>query len=144
MPESSRKPMPDGNAPPESAAPHERPDSPKNVFVDVFMSLMKQWFGPVPDLNSINRFLCAVAGSVTFFIGFTLIALVEHLRLIIDSKFISLFLPLIVSFIILSALFARLVSWIDMGFGPIRLYMSGFLLPYIVWLLAVRLPRLEL
>lgn len=33
--------------------------------------------------------------------------------------------------------FAGLVAWKDLSYGPIRLYLGGFLLPYIVWSLIV-------
>ena len=46
-------------------------------------------------------------------------------------------------FTMISMWFAWLVSWQDMQYGPIRLYPSGFLLPYFVWFLAVKLPVFE-
>lgn len=90
MPKRPQEPIPDGDALPESpdssdgvggtevpreggrTAPHERRDSLGNAFADIIRSLTKQWFGAsAPDLNFTKRFLCAGAGSVTFFlVGF--------------------------------------------------------------------------
>ena len=126
-------------------APHERRDSLGNAFADIIRSLTKQWFGaPAPDLNFTKRFLCAGAGSVTFFlVGFYNSLLPETLQLIIDPLYILSNIVAYFLFTMISMWFAWLVSWQDMQYGPIRLYLSGFLLPYFVWFLAVKLPVFE-
>ena len=44
-----------------------------------------------------------------------------------------------VYFVAFSAWFAWLVCWKDLKYGPVRLYLSGFFLPYFVWLLIDKL-----
>ena len=163
MPKRPQEPIPDGDVRPESpdssdgiggtevpreggrTVPHERRDSLGNAFADIIRSLTKQWFGaPAPDLNFTKRFLCAGAGSVTFFlVGFYNSLLPETLQLIIDPLYILSNIVAYFLFTMISMWFAWLVSWQDMQYGPIRLYLSGFLLPYFVWFLAVKLPVFE-
>lgn len=163
MPERHREPTPDGDARPETpdssdgiggtetrkgcccAASHERQDSLGSAFAGVVRRLADQWFGPAAHGWSFpKRFLCAGVGSATFFLALFLGRITpDYSRLLTDPLYLLSNLPVYFVVITFSAWFAWLVSWKDMQYGPIRLYLYGFLLPYFIarlvdgWLLVV-------
>ena len=121
----------------------QEPSPTRDAFADVIRRLANLWFGPAAyDWSFTKRFLCAGAGSATFFLAWLFIQVPrETLKLLIDPFYLPTVLS--ASFILVvvpCAWFAWLVSWRDMQYGPIRLYLSGFLLPYFVWWLVDKLP----
>ena len=120
----------------------QEPSPIRNAFADIIRRLANQWFGPAAhDWSFTKRFLCAGAGSATFFLALIFIQILrENLKLLIDPFYLPTILSAYLILFVLSAWFAWLVSWRDVQYGPIRLYLSGFLLPYFVWWLVDKLP----
>lgn len=119
-------------------------------LVDILHRFFDHWFGPKAYGWSLSdRVACGSAGSVTFFLAWGLhifastgIGSVPDLR---AAFYLLWFLVLLLG----TPWFAFLVAWKDLNYGPVRLYLSGFLLPYFVWSLIVlmlgrKLPELAL
>ena len=100
-----------------------------------------QWFGSTAEgWSRSKRFAYAFVGSLTFFLAWLIaIATPDVKKLILDPLYQTTILSTHLYFVVLCAWFAWLVCWKDLKYGPVRLYLSGFLLPYIVWLLIERL-----
>lgn len=120
----------------------QEPSPIRDAFADVIRRLANQWFGPaVHGWSPLERFLCALAGSFTFFLAWSFFSIPRNIqRLLIDPLYLSTAVPFLTILFIYCVLFAWLVSARDMQYGPIRLYLSGFLLPYFVWWLIDKLP----
>lgn len=111
----------------------------------VFNRVLDHWFGPTAcEWHWSRRFAFTLAGSITFFLawsvhiyGVTGVASVPDLR-------IAATLFLVVSTAVGATWFAGLTAWKDLSYGPVRLYLSGFLLPYLVWSLIVIMFNREL
>ena len=108
---------------------------------DLIQRLTNQWFGPTAEgWSRTKRFAYAFVGSLTFFLGWLIaIATPDVKKLILDPLYQATILSTHLYFVVLCAWFAWLVCWKDLKYGPVRLYLSGFFLPYIVWLLIDRL-----
>ena len=82
-----------------------------------------------------------LAGSFTFFLFWTayVVGSTEGLDSIEFNLVVAIFLGLS---IVGSPWFAGITAWKDSRYGPVRLFLSGFLLPYFVWtLVAVMYAR---
>lgn len=159
MPERPREPVPDDNARPESpdssgslggpeaprgcgcTVPHGRPNPLWKALARVIRRIDKHWFGVAAHgWSPAQRCLCASAGSSTFFLALFFSQLPsETIKYLTDVSYIYTNVLIYIFLIMFSVWFAWLVSWKDMKYGPTRLYLSGFLLPYFVWFLVARL-----
>ena len=121
------------------AAP-SMPSPAQLVYADFLRRLTDQWFGPVaPDWGKAKQLLVALIGSGTFFVMLALFVLIKDpiwfKAILVESE---LFAPAYFSVLIIIALpgfFAWITSWGRQKPGPVRLYLSGFLLPYLIWTL---------
>ena len=92
------------------------------------------WKGP-------RRFLFTLAGSITFFLFWTAYVIGS------TKGFYSLEFNLVTAtFLGLSFVgplwFAGITAWKVQSYGPVRLFLSGFLLPYLLWtLVAIMFAR---
>ncbi len=104
-------------------------------FADVLLRIIDHWFGPKADKwHWFRRFVFAFSGSATFFLTwFVYIDIVGGFSSTPD-KYPERILIVIIS-VLFALWFAGITAWKDLSYGPIRLYLSGFLLPYLVWTL---------
>ena len=120
-----------------------------SAIANIVDRVAHQWFSSATyKWNTVKRVLIALAGSVTFFGTFSAyIALdpdskYEWLRMLSSGEdIIPGLLPLIL--VIVAVWFAWLNSYKNMGHGAIRLYLGGFLLPYLVWALISAMPGMD-
>ena len=102
---------------------------------------MDHWTGPAArDWGFWRRFCFASGGSLTFLLFWaglmTIKADIEFVSKIRDDQLAVITLSVIVLVILIfTPVFGYFVSWKDRQHGPSWLYLSGFLLPYIVWFL---------
>ena len=120
--------------------PHE-PGSIRLVFSEMMRRIMDHWTGPVAiGLAPWQRFCIASIGSFTF-LSFWAGLKVNKTDVITGSKFLdglvgNTVLAFIVTVVLVfSVLYGILVSWKDQQYGPIRLYLNGFLFSYFIWFL---------
>ena len=116
------------------AQPATSPPDEARREADILHRLLDHWFGPTAHgWRWYKRSAFTLAGSATFFlmwsvhiVGSTGVASVPELRA-------TAFLFFIVVGVLGSIWFAGITAWKDLSYGPVRLYLSGFLLPYLVW-----------
>ena len=132
------------------STPHE-PGSIRLVFSEMMRRIMDHWTGPVAIEWSLRRrFYIASSGSLTFWslwTGKSVVEIMSKLQidlLLADSFRVDLLAVAFAAAWVLGlpALHGILVSWIDQQHGPIRLYLSGFLLSYFIWFLLSQTPEL--
>ena len=108
-----------------------------DAIAQILTRLEEAWFGPKSeDWSELQRFLCAWAGSMTFF---GVVILVELKTWAVDlstdetlrNAFIS---AATIMLVVAAGWFAWLVSRRNTQFGATRLYLSGLLLPGLVWI----------
>ena len=108
--------------------------------------LREQWLTPVDQGWGFGRrFFCALVGSLSVFMLVAFSRLVTWLDLALEdfSNYGPILgLALVISFLV-AVWFAWLVSWKDFGYGPVRLYFSGIVLPTLAWLIVSRVFGLE-
>ena len=112
------------------------------TFAEVTRRILDHWFAPTARRwGWLKRFSFAFVGSVTFFLAWGVyISSVLDIWTTPDLADVGRLLGFVGVFG--SLWFAGLTVWKDFGYGPIRLYLSGFLLPYFVWtLMAIMLAR---
>ena len=85
-----------------------------------------------------RRFWHAFTGSATFSVGAVYAIAVQ--RAIYFETVGLAFVAMVSGVLLLPALwFSWLISWKDMNYGPIRLYLTGLALPTIVWIALSRM-----
>ena len=99
-------------------------------------TLRRYWLDPTDKaINAYLRFLAALAGSITFFIGWILYVALGQAEIFL--AYISpAGIPLYITIAVLigyAAVFASLVTWPAKKIGPMKLYFAGLLLPAITW-----------
>lgn len=124
-------------------APGYRPLS--YALADVIRHITHNWFGGRETTwGRPTRLLYAFLGSFTFFAMQTVVIYVyEQVREtsstqqpLVDQFFLAPW-QIGALMIILSVIFAVISAYIDRQHGPVRLYLGGFLLPYLPWSLTV-------
>lgn len=126
------------------ATPSE-PGSIRLVFSEMMRRIMDHWTGPVAiGWGRWRRFWIAGSGSLTFltygaFQSVRKTGVVTAEKAVAESDASALFVLMVLGF---SALYGIFVSWKDQQYGPIRLYLSGFLLSYFIWFLLSLAPDL--
>ena len=117
----------------ESFAPRH---SPKYTTISgLAHRIVDHWFSPrARGWTWRRRFSFTLAGSMTFFLFWTVyvVGSTEGFDAIEFNLVIATFLGLSV---VGSPWFAGITAWKDLSYGPVRLFLSGFLLPYFVWTL---------
>ncbi len=122
-------------APPTNPALPDSPTPPG--FNDILGRILDHWFGPTAhQWHWSRRFIFTLAGSATFFFfWFLYVAPYAFTSGTYDPEALLFFLLV---FALPGALwFAGIVAWKDLSYGPVRLYLTGFLLPYFVWNLII-------
>ena len=130
--------------PSEAQSATSHPDKAKREG-EILDRLLDHWFGPTAhEWGWRRRFVFALAGSATFFltwsvhiVGSTGVASVPDLSS-------ATYLIITVVGVLGAVWFAGLTAWKDLSYGPVRLYFSGFLLPYLIWSLVVFMLNREL
>lgn len=119
---------------PSSGPPNSGPPTPTS-FSDVLLRIMDHWFAPTAhDWHWTRRLAFTAAGSATFF--FAWFIFLAPYGVILQQQQRETFYLVILGFAVPGTLwFAGLTAWKDLNYGPARLYLSGFLLPYFVWTL---------
>ena len=118
---------------PESFAPNPAPGC-AGIF-DLAHRFVDHWFAPrARGWTWRKRFLFTLAGSITFFLFWTgyVVGSTAGLHSFEFNLVTVTFLGLSV---VGSPWFAGITAWKDQSYGPVRLFLSGFLLPYLVWTL---------
>ena len=112
--------------------------------VEILRRILDHWFGPTAhEWPWYRRFVFALAGSATFVLAWS-VHVVGSTGLASVPDLAATF-PIIAVVGVLGAVwFAGLVAWKNLNYGPIRLYLGGFLLPYLVWSLVVFMLQREL
>ena len=89
----------------------------------------------VEGWNFWQRFGCAFPGALTFFAAFHAFELLDHIKALAFDKELRAAVESSILWGIggASVWFAWLVALKDNGYGPVRLYLAGFLLPTLVW-----------
>ena len=134
------------------------PDSPphgpiSHAVADIVRHIATNWFGGRETAwTRPTRLFYAFLGSVTFFAMQALVILrFEHLlrgsssdqsgqatpSAPLDDQFFVGPLGTTLLIIPLSVIFAFISAYVDRQHGPVRLYLGGFLLPYLPWSLTV-------
>lgn len=113
---------------PSAAAPPTPPE-----VKDFLDRLSDHWFAPTAHAwHWSRRFIFTLTGSLTFFFFWFLY--VAPYGLASETYDSTDFLFFLLVFAIPGSLwFAGIAAWKDLGYGPVRLYLTGFLLPYFVW-----------
>lgn len=99
-------------------------------------ALRSRWLDPIEkELRTFQRFFAALAGSITFFVGWVAFKITVEPEIFFGFIAFETFpiAIIFVTFIIYALVFACLVAWPAKKVGPIRLYFSGLLLPVITW-----------
>lgn len=102
---------------------------------DLAHRVADHWFASVQqNWGWARKFLFTLAGSSTFFLFWFVYAFVVAQAS--DYIEFNLLIAIILGLSILGPLwFASLTAWPKLHYGPIRLFLSGFLLPYFIWTL---------
>ena len=105
------------------------------AFIDLVRRVTSHWFGSDPHgWGPAKRFATAFVGSLSFFIVWLFAAISPDIRrLILDLQYQTAVLLSQVYVLLIVGWFAWLVSCRDQQYGPARLYLAGFLLPYFIW-----------
>lgn len=124
---------------------HE-PGSIHLVFSEMMRRIMDHWTGPAAigwDLR--RRFCIASSGSFTF-LSFWAGLMAWKTGVVIDAKLldyqegVTVLAVIVTVVLVFSVLYGILVSWKDQQYGPIRLYLNGFLFSYFIWFMLSRVP----
>lgn len=116
------------------AAPHS---DESRSWAEIANRFVDHWFGDSQKVCGWRkkRFVFSFAGSATFFltwavyiVGSTGIWTVPDWRVAIVWLFVG-------GGFALTSWFASLIAWKDLSYGPVRLYLAGFSLPYFIWTL---------
>ncbi len=99
-------------------------------FVD---KVTDAWFNENHELGEISRLMYAWTGSMTFMIGLFIFEFEDGILKALGFDESLLSYSLLIFFLGIALYFAGLVSYRNTKSGPIRLYLSGFLLPSFVW-----------
>ncbi len=113
------------------------------TFAEITRRILNHWFAPTARRwGWQKRFSLAFVGSVSFFLAWggyviSVLGAWDTPEVVHDVGGLLVLVGAFGSF-----WFAGLTAWKDFGHGPIRLYLSGFLLPYFVWtLMAIMFAR---
>ena len=107
--------------------------------------LLDHWFGPTAhEWSWYRRFAFALTGSTTFFVAWSVHIVGSTGVLSVPDLSAAAFLFFTVVGVLGAIWFAALTVWKDLSYGPVRLYLSGFLLLYLVWGLVVFMLSREL
>ena len=98
-----------------------------------FEWLAPDFFGLHPKLSGRKRFAYSFAGSFTFF-GMMALVMREQFSGLLDLRFESIVFT--ISFSLLTLFFAFICSRNQHWHSPVRVYLSAYLFPLIVWILA--------
>ena len=132
----------------KSESDSQEPNPLLDALADLVRRLSDHWFGPAACWGFTKRFLCAGAGSVSLFLMVILDFILQDTGQLTDIRspifLLVIALVALTIFLIPCAWFAWLVSWENMHYGPIRLYLSGFTLPYLLFWLVSKLPAFGL
>ena len=112
-----------------------RHDPKYTTISDLAHRIVDHWFAPkARGWGWRRRFPFTFAGSMTFFLFWTgyVVGSTGGFDAIEFNLVIAIFLGLSV---VGSPWFAGITAWKDLSYGPVRLFLSGFLLPYFVWTL---------
>ena len=122
----------------------------QDAVASIVDRMANQWFGPKAfEWEWRKRLGVALAGSGTFFgVLYTFVVLdpdskYEWIRLSSSGEDV---IPGVIylGLAVMTFFFAWLVSWKNHSQGPIRLYLGGFLLPYLVWVLISNMPGIDI
>lgn len=117
----------------ESFAPSHAPKY--TTISDLAHRIVDHWFAPrAKGWTWRRRFSFTFAGSITFFLFWT-IYVVGYTQGFDSLEFNLLTAIFLVLSIVGAPWFAGITAWKDSSYGPVRLFLSGFLLPYFVWTL---------
>lgn len=110
---------------------------------EILHRMLDHWFGPTAQKwRWYKRFPFALAGSATFFLAWPVHILSWTGILSVPDLRTATFLFFVLVGVLGATWFAGITAWKDLSYGPVRLYLSGFLLPYFVWsLIAFMLTR---
>ena len=102
---------------------------------DLAHRFVDHWFAPVDkNWKWYSRFPFTLAGSTTFFVFWVVYVLVVAKA--VDYLEFNFVPAIILGLSVVGPLwFSVITTWADMRHGPIRLFLSGFLLPYFIWTL---------
>lgn len=117
----------------DSLAPSHAPRY--TTVSDLAHRVVAHWFGPMVKIWAwYKRFCFTLVGSITFFLFWTAYVAGSG---VFDSP--EEFNLVTVIFLVISIVgplwFAGITAWKNLSYGPVRLFLSGFLLPYFVWTL---------
>ena len=111
------------------------PPPPSSETSSLFHRVLDHWFAPTAnEWPWWRRFIFTFLGSATFILTWLLYVLAADTK---DSPDASQAVTLFMTAVALpyTLFFAGITAWKDLSYGPVRLYLSGFLLPYFVWTL---------
>ena len=116
----------------ESFTPSHAPRC--TTISDLVHRVVDHWFAPKAKDWTWERFAFTLAGSFTFFLFWT--AHIVGSTAGFDSLEFNWVAVIFLGLSIVGSLwFAGITAWKDLSYGPVRLFLSGFLLPYFVWTL---------
>ena len=105
------------------------------ALMEAARRVTSHWFGPdTHGWGFGKRFATAFVGSISFFLAW-LFALVssDTSKFIRDPFYQVVILSSHIYIVLFAGWFAWLASCRDQKYGPARLYLAGFLLPYFIW-----------
>ena len=112
---------------------------------EILRRLIDHWFGPrAYGWGVYRRLVFALAGGATFFLAWSVHIVGSTGVALVPDLFAATLLIMTVVGVLGAVWFAGLTAWKDLNYGPVRLYLSGFLLPYLVWSLVVFMLNREL
>ena len=106
------------------------------ILVRILRRIEEVWFDKsAKGWSDKQRFACAWVGAFTFGGTFYVMEVVDKLSEFDADSALRWILPLpAAAFLLVApAWFAWMVSSRDLGHGPVRLYLSGLVLPALVW-----------
>lgn len=117
----------------DSLAPSHAPRY--TTVSDLAHRVVAHWFGPMVKIWAwYKRFCFTLVGSITFFLFWT--AYVAGSGAFDSPEEFNLVTVIFLGISIVGPLwFAGITAWKNLSYGPVRLFLSGFLLPYFVWTL---------
>ena len=111
-------------------------------FAEVTLRILDHWFAPTAnEWHWALRFAFTLAGSTTFF--FAWFVYIGPLAFRATPDRVTDFYIFLAAIAVPGALwFAGITAWKNLSYGPVRLYLGGFLLLYFVWtLISLMLAR---
>ena len=120
--------------PPTDDASSDLP-RPSCDFGNLASRILDHWFAATPKpWPWWKRATFTLIGSATFFLTWLLYIISSGITDSPDAaEAVRAFMAVVA--IPGSLWFAGITAWKDLGYGPVRLYIAGFLLPYFVWTL---------